>query len=42
MLDTRVRHTSVLDIIGDVIRVRARGVALGDLADLCGAAVGCE
>jgi hypothetical protein len=38
MLDTRVRHTSVLDIIGDVIR----GVALGDLADLCGAAVGCE
>ena len=32
MLDTLVRHTSILDIIGDVIRVRARGVALGDLA----------
>ncbi|MGB3050682.1 MAG: hypothetical protein WBB42_06765, partial [Polyangiales bacterium] len=32
MLDSLVRHTSVLDIIGDVIRVRARGVALGDLA----------
>jgi V/A-type H+-transporting ATPase subunit B len=32
MLDALVRHTSVLEIIGDVIRVRATGVALGDLA----------
>jgi V/A-type H+-transporting ATPase subunit B len=32
MLDSLVRHTSVLDIVGDIIRVRARGVALGDLA----------
>jgi V/A-type H+-transporting ATPase subunit B len=32
MLDTLVRHTRVLEIVGDVIRVRATGVALGDLA----------
>jgi V/A-type H+-transporting ATPase subunit B len=32
MLEALVRHTSVLEIIGDVIRVRATGVALGDLA----------
>ncbi len=32
MLEALVRHTSVLEIVGDVIRVRATGVALGDLA----------
>ncbi|MGD2152522.1 MAG: V-type ATP synthase subunit B [Gemmatimonadales bacterium] len=32
MLDALVRHTSVLEIVGDVIRVRATDVALGDLA----------
>jgi V/A-type H+-transporting ATPase subunit B len=32
MLDALVRHTSVLEIVGDVIRVQATGVALGDLA----------
>ena len=32
MLDALVRHTSVLEIVGDMIRVRATGVALGDLA----------
>jgi V/A-type H+-transporting ATPase subunit B len=32
MLDALVRHTSVLEIVGDMIRVRASGVALGDLA----------
>jgi len=32
MLDSLVRHTSVLEIVGDVIRVRATDVALGDLA----------
>jgi V/A-type H+-transporting ATPase subunit B len=32
MLDALVRRTSVLEIVGDVIRVRATGVALGDLA----------
>jgi V/A-type H+-transporting ATPase subunit B len=34
MLDALVRHTSVLEIVGDVIRVRATDVALGDLAVL--------
>jgi V/A-type H+-transporting ATPase subunit B len=32
MLEALVRHTSVLEIVGDVIRVRATDVALGDLA----------
>ncbi len=32
MLEALVRHTSVLEIVGDIIRVRATGVALGDLA----------
>lgn len=32
MLESLVRHTRVLEIVGDVIRVRATGVALGDLA----------
>jgi V/A-type H+-transporting ATPase subunit B len=32
MLDALVRHTSVLEIVGDIIRVRASDVALGDLA----------
>ena len=32
MLDALIRHTRVLEIVGDVIRVRATGVALGDLA----------
>ncbi len=32
MLDALVRHTSVLEIVGDIIRVRAKDVALGDLA----------
>jgi V/A-type H+-transporting ATPase subunit B len=34
MLDALVRHTSVLEIVGDVIRVQATDVALGDLAVL--------
>jgi V/A-type H+-transporting ATPase subunit B len=32
MLEELVRHTRVLEIVGDMIRVRAKGVALGDLA----------
>lgn len=32
MLDELIRHTRVLDIVGDTIRVRATGVAFGDLA----------
>jgi V/A-type H+-transporting ATPase subunit B len=32
MLDALVRYSSVLEIVGDTIRVRARDVALGDLA----------
>ena len=32
MLNDLVRHTRVLEIVGDMIRVKARGVALGDLA----------
>ena len=32
MLDQLVRHTRLIDIVGDVCRVRASGVALGDLA----------
>jgi len=32
MLDELIRHTRVLDIVGDTIRVRAKGVAFGDLA----------
>ena len=32
MLDQLVRHTRVLDIVGDLIRIRSRGVALKDLA----------
>ncbi len=32
MLDALIRHTRVLEIVGDVIRVRAADVALGDLA----------
>ena len=34
MLDALVRHTSVLEIVGDIIRVRAMDAALGDLAVL--------
>jgi V/A-type H+-transporting ATPase subunit B len=29
-----VRHTRVQDIVGDVIRVQATGVALGDMAEV--------
>ena len=29
-----LRHTRILEIVGDIVRVRARGVALGDLADV--------
>lgn len=32
MLDELMRHTRVVDIVGDTIRVRATGVAFGDLA----------
>jgi V/A-type H+-transporting ATPase subunit B len=32
MLDALIRHTRVLEIVGDMIRVRATDVALGDLA----------
>jgi V/A-type H+-transporting ATPase subunit B len=32
MIQEIVRHTRVLEIVGDMIRVRAKGVALGDLA----------
>jgi hypothetical protein len=32
MLDALIRHTSVLEIVGDIIRVRATDAALGDLA----------
>jgi V/A-type H+-transporting ATPase subunit B len=32
MLENVIRHTRVLDIVGDMIKVRARDVALGDLA----------
>jgi V/A-type H+-transporting ATPase subunit B len=32
MIRDLIRHTRVLDIIGDMIRVRATGIALGDLA----------
>ena len=32
MLEELIRHTRILDIVGDTIRVRATGVAFGDLA----------
>jgi len=32
MLEELIRHTRILDIVGDTIRVRAAGVAFGDLA----------
>ena len=32
MLENIIRHTRVLEIVGDMIKVRARDVALGDLA----------
>ena len=32
VIDELIRNTHVLDIVGDMIRVRASGVALGDLA----------
>lgn len=32
MLEELIRHTRVIDIVGDVCRVKARGVALADLA----------
>jgi V/A-type H+-transporting ATPase subunit B len=32
MLESLQRHTSLIDIVGDVVTVRASGVALGDLA----------
>ena len=32
MLQDLVRHTRVLEIVGDIVRVRAKRVALGDLA----------
>ena len=32
MIQDLVRHTRVLDIVGDMIRVRAQNIPLGDLA----------
>ena len=32
MLEDLVRHTGILEIVGDIARVRAQNVALGDLA----------
>ena len=32
MISQLIRHTRLLEIVGDMIKVRARGVALGDLA----------
>ena len=32
MLENIIRHTRVLEIVGDMIKVRAKDVALGDLA----------
>ena len=32
MIQDLIRHTRVLEIVGDMIRVRATGVALGDLS----------
>jgi V/A-type H+-transporting ATPase subunit B len=32
MIEDLVRHTNILEIVGDIARVRATGVALGDLA----------
>ena len=32
MVQDLIRHTDILEIVGDIARVRASGVALGDLA----------
>lgn len=32
MLNELIRHTHVIDIVGDILRVKARDIALGDLA----------
>ena len=32
ILQNLIRHTRLLEIVGDIIRVRAEGVAFGDLA----------
>jgi V/A-type H+-transporting ATPase subunit B len=33
-LQQLIRHTRVQEIVGDVIRLRASGVALGDMAEV--------
>jgi V/A-type H+/Na+-transporting ATPase subunit B len=33
-LQQLLRHTRIQEIVGDVIRIRAKGVALGDMADV--------